>query len=181
MEYQRKKVDGFEEYQVDTDGIVYSKKGRPLKYSINHNGYCIINFYVDHKRTGFAIHTLVAQAFIPNPENKPTVNHKNGNKQKNNAENLEWATYQEQMEHAINILKLNIGGHNKKEIIGFDKSGKIIYKFDSLLNCSKFFCKENKNPRYVQNSIWRATNGLRKTYRRLFWQYTEIEQQEIII
>ena len=82
MEYQKKPVavDGFGMYQVDTNGVVYAKNGKPLKYSINHNGYCIVNFYVNHKRKGFAIHTLIALTFIPNPERKPTVNHKDGNK-----------------------------------------------------------------------------------------------------
>ena len=46
MEYKREPVKGYEEYEVDTNGVVYGKNGKPLKYSINHNGYCIINFYI---------------------------------------------------------------------------------------------------------------------------------------
>lgn len=66
MEYKRQNINGYEEYQVDTNGVVYGKNGKKLKYSINHNGYCIVNFYNNHKRKGFAIHTLVAKQFILN-------------------------------------------------------------------------------------------------------------------
>ena len=48
MEYQKKSVavEGFGMYQIDTNGIVYAKNGKPLKYSINHKGYCIVNFMI---------------------------------------------------------------------------------------------------------------------------------------
>ena len=110
MEYKREPVKGYEEYEIDTNGVVYGKNGKPLKYSINHNGYCIINFYINHKRTGFGIHTLVAKQFIPNNNiNKNQVNHKDGNKINNNVENLEWVTPKENMEHSVDVLGNNIG------------------------------------------------------------------------
>ena len=145
IQYQKVPVKGYEEYSVDTNGIVYSKKGKPLKYSLNHNGYCIINFYVNHKRTGFAIHTLVAQAFIPNPENKPTVNHKDGNKQNNAVQNLEWSTHKEQTDHAKNVLGYDNSGTNNPlatEVFGYDKKNpeKLIYLFSitSIMILCKF-------------------------------------------
>lgn len=103
VEYKREPARGYEEYEVDTNGVIYGKNGKPLKYSLNYRGYCIINFYVNHKRTGFGIHTLVAKQFIPNNDiNKNQVNHKDGNKTNNSVDNLEWATPKE-LEHRTEL------------------------------------------------------------------------------
>lgn len=74
-----------------------------LKQHIDCDGYCRINLIKDGCEKGFGVHRLVAEAFILNPENKPTVNHIDGNKQNNHVDNLEWATYQEQNDHAVRI------------------------------------------------------------------------------
>ena len=89
MNYEKKPVNikGWEMYQVDTDGNVYSKQGKIMKPSINHKGYMIVNFYHNHIRKGFGIHTLVATTFIEHEDYKNQVNHKDGNKQNNNVGN----------------------------------------------------------------------------------------------
>lgn len=169
--YKREKINGFEDYEVDTDGVVYSKKGEPLKYSINHNGYCIVSLFMNGHEKGFAIHTLVAKQFIPNPESKPTVNHIDGDKTNNCVSNLEWMTHKEQMKHAKEVLGYTIGGLNKKQIIGYDKdTNEVKYEFESLADAGRFFAN-GKNYRYYQNSIHRALNGLRKSYKGCIWKY----------
>lgn len=65
------------------------------------DGYLDTSLYTDGGIKYYAVHRLVAEAFIPNPENKPTVNHIDGNKANNCVTNLEWATYSEQARHAI--------------------------------------------------------------------------------
>ena len=78
--------------------------GRIMKYRPDKYGYFRVSLTTKQgKHMLCGIHRLVAQAFIPNPDNKPTVNHIDGNKQNNNVENLEWATWQEQSDHAIRI------------------------------------------------------------------------------
>ena len=81
-------------------GKTQTLKGRILKLRINPGGYYYVEFSKNGNRATFAIHQLVAQAFLDNPDNKPTVNHINGNKLNNSLSNLEWATYSENLEHA---------------------------------------------------------------------------------
>jgi len=71
-----------------------------MKHFINENGYCQISLCHNGKYAMYSIHRSVALAFIPNPENKPEVNHKDGDKQNNHVDNLEWATESENIKHA---------------------------------------------------------------------------------
>ena len=71
------------EYLVDSRGFVIGKKGNPLKPSINHKGYEIIQLMIDGKRIGIAVHTLVARAFCNGYSPEKQVNHKDGVKTNN--------------------------------------------------------------------------------------------------
>lgn len=81
-------------------GKTQTLKGRVLKQRTNPGGYRYIELGKNGTKVTFAIHHLVAQAFMPNPGNKRTVNHIDGNKLDNSLINLEWATYSENLEHA---------------------------------------------------------------------------------
>lgn len=75
--------------------------GKTLSPKTDDGGYLVIGLTRDKKKTFFSIHRLVALTFITNDGDKRTVNHKDGDKKNNFAENLEWATHREQMSHAL--------------------------------------------------------------------------------
>ena len=96
-------IPGYESfYQVSNLGNVRSirfNKIRNMK-SWDSNGYRAVELYLNNNGYTVGIHRLVALAFIPNPENKPEVNHKDRNRSNNNVENLEWVTQSENIAHA---------------------------------------------------------------------------------
>lgn len=96
-----KQIEGYENYSVTEDGrVINEKTGRELKYMCAHNGYKRVGIRAGGKQIKHLVHRLVAQAYVPNPENKPCVNHKDMNRANNCVENLEWSTHQENMQHA---------------------------------------------------------------------------------
>lgn len=108
-----KDIEGYEGfYQVNELGEIKSlarnhrygiKHDRILKGRKDKDGYLRVQLIANGKRKDARIHRLVANAFIPNPNNKPTVNHKNGIVNDNNVNNLEWATYSEQNYHLYEL------------------------------------------------------------------------------
>jgi hypothetical protein len=97
-----KKVEGHEKYRIYDDGRLYSYSvKRFIKPYIDGSGYEMVKLSKNDKSTHNAIHRLVAQAFIPNDENLPMVNHKNGIRDDNRVENLEWVTASGNMKHAF--------------------------------------------------------------------------------
>jgi hypothetical protein len=91
-------IKGYENYVLSTNGEVYSiKKKKYLKPRIwkEEIPYKLIYLYKNRKRKTYYLHRLLALHFIPNPENKPCVDHINGNKANNNLSNLRWVTRSE--------------------------------------------------------------------------------------
>jgi hypothetical protein len=84
---------------IRSDGLKQTFKGKILKPSVNEFGYMFVCLSKNGKIKMMRVHRLVASAFIPNPENKPEVNHKNGVKSDNELSNLEWNTRIENVRH----------------------------------------------------------------------------------
>ena len=97
-----KHIEGFEDYLIFSAGKVYSlKRKKYLKPFNNTHGYYHVRLCKSGKPIYKYMARLVAQAFIPNPDNKPEVNHKDGIKANNDISNLEWVTHSENMLHAF--------------------------------------------------------------------------------
>lgn len=103
-------IKGYEgRYAIDSDFKIRNvKSGKSLKFSINADGYPIVGLLKDRIQTQFFVHRLIAIEFVPNPNNKPFVNHKDGVKTNFHPDNLEWVTCSENMRHAYK-LGLQVG------------------------------------------------------------------------
>jgi DNA-directed RNA polymerase specialized sigma subunit len=118
MKEEFKDVKSYEGiYQISNFGNIKSleyKKGKTLKVNKNSRGYFCVGLYKNGIQKTLGIHRLIAVAFILNPENKKTVNHKNGIKADNRLENLEWVSYSENIQHAYNMGLNNNSGEEHR-------------------------------------------------------------------
>lgn len=153
------------------DNKPYTQKEKILKPAKNNKGYNICVLTKNMKSKTFSIHRLVAEAFIPNPKNLPQVNHKDGNKQNNRVDNLEWITNYDNIQHSIRtgIRKIDkiIKAMNDKVKIPvnqYNKNGKFIRKWQSI--------KEAELELHIPNqNICKVCQGKRKTAGGYHWKY----------
>jgi hypothetical protein len=95
-------VKGFEDlYQINNIGHVMNRHHRLLTPRMNNAGYMRVGLYKNNKSHYLFVHRLVAQTFVEQEESKVFVNHKDGNKLNNSADNLEWVTPSENNIHAV--------------------------------------------------------------------------------
>lgn len=125
-----KPIDGFNDrYFININGDVFNKHKRMMKQNIYKGGYKRIELYTVGEGIFYAkkylVHRLVAQTFIPNPENKPEVNHKNNNPADNRLENLEWVSHNENQQR-MKHFKTATGEHH----ISFTAKGNYQIKYE---------------------------------------------------
>lgn len=159
-------------YAVTRDGRIWSNKRKQfMKLSLNKRGYCVVSLNIGSAKKEYRVHRLVALAFIPNPENKPTVDHINRNKLDNRAENLRWSTYKEQnlnrepgtISRAMRVLASELS--KSVEMRAADNHSVLLATFDSMSDASVFVT----GSRAGRKNIGACVNGRRESAYGYYW------------
>lgn len=152
----RSNINGFPDYYITSCGKVWSfKSNKFLSLKKHKYGYLYIDLYNENERSRFYVHRLVAQAYIPNPENKLQINHIDGNKKNNCVKNLEWNTPSENLQHAYNI------GLRKTKKIKCVETGEI---FNSIKEAAKFVNKSRRSINYCLSGDSKTCGGFHWCY-----------------
>lgn len=173
-------------YQVSTKGRVrsldrtyqtkrsvsYHNKGRILSPNINNSGYLYLCLCNGKKHWYAKVHRLVALAFIPNPNNLPEVNHKDGNKLNCCVDNLEWCNHSSNHKHSykMRLSKVEIAQKAKrKKVLQIDPvTEDVVKEWDSIAEASKHFYNTPRS-----TSIYRCIHGEYKTASGYKWRYSK--------
>lgn len=131
-------IKGFIDYEISSYGRVYScKREIILTPYLNGWGYETVDLLRNGERYRRRVHRLVAEAFVENIFNKPEVNHIDGNKTNNRADNLEWVTNQENVRHAfdtgLNVRSSYDAGKPKRKVLVVE-TGQI---YESINECAR--------------------------------------------
>ena len=130
-------IEGFKNYLIFSDGRIFSiKRNLFLNPEITNAGYQRVNLYSNGKRYHKSIHRVVAEAFIPNPDNLPIVNHNNENKLDNNADNLEWVSIEENTKYGTALLRRaesqKASMSTRKPVVCYDKDMNEVKEYLSI-------------------------------------------------
>lgn len=165
LEETWKDIKGYEGlYQVSNFGMVKSlnyngtKEEKLLKNKVESSGYIRLCLMKNGKRKSVLLHRLVAEAFLENPENKKEVNHKDGNKENNNVDNLEWVTPSENILHRFRVLKQQ---NKTKSVICIEMNK----KYKSIIEASR-------ETKVARQNIGKCCRGEIKTAGGYSWRYS---------
>ena len=168
-------INNYPEYKVSEDGRVFGKY-KELKHDITHDGYHRVTLYKDSKPTHIGVHRLVAENFIPNPYNKSTVNHIDGDKNNNDRSNLEWCTRSENSQHAYDhgLNRCHFTDQDRRD--GIEKWVKQSSKPVRILETGQVYSSASECARQNNmdsGNIASCCNGNRKTHHGFHFEWAE--------
>jgi len=167
-----KKIKGYENYYISNYGKIYNKYLKEISQRKATNGYMRANVrkgnVVYEKPHTLTIHRAVAEAFLPNYEKKPQINHKDGNKTNNNVNNLEWVMPSENIKHSylLGLEKKYYGKDNKKSIKIYQYNKK-----NELLNIFYGTREAERNTQISHRDIRNNCIGKQKTCKDFIFSY----------
>lgn len=161
-------IKGFEGlYEVSDKGRVKSLKfgkERILKTGRNQEGYLQVGLCKNCETKTYRVHRLVAQTFIPNPDNLPQVNHKDEDKENNFVHNLEWCDGKYNSNYGTRTQRQS--EKLSKSVLQYTKSGKLVREWKSMKDVQR-------NLNYSQGNISQCCNGKRKSAYNFIWRYKD--------
>lgn len=188
METKWKTILNHSMYQVSDNGLVRSLRFNKIKImrQINVHGYYYVNLTGDNGvKNRFAIHRLVATAFLPNPENKPAVDHIDCNKSNNNVSNLRWVTHSENSNNPItreNARKGLIGHYAGLGRFGSKHPlSKPIERIDINGNVVEYECIDAAaRDGFTKGDISECCRGIKKIYKGYNWRFKGSKNKDSI-
>ena len=187
-----KEIEGFDNYQISNLCRVKNVKfNRFVKPLLDKHGYVCVNLYKDGKMKHLLLHRLLAIAFIPNPENKPCIDHINTDRTDNHIENLRWVTNKENHNNPLSLINHanasrgrvvseeqkkrqseKMKGRYKgnkwgsKKIIQLTLDGNFVREWDSIKDAADSFG-------VTSSAIWNCLNGKSqvKSIKGFVWKY----------
>lgn len=173
------KIKGYENYEVTTTGeVINVKTGRVLKPAKDGGGYLYVVLSKNGIKKNFHIHRLVAESFIPNPDNLPCVNHKDEDKTNNfcgrpennyTDGNLEWCTHEYNLNYGTRnerAAKTMTNGKTSKPILQLRKDGSLVRIWSSVNEVQRQLG-------YSSGNITKCCNGKYHTAYGFKWRYAE--------
>ena len=133
-------------------------------------GYNIVMFYSENSRKNYRVHRLIAKAFIPNIRNKPQINHKNGIRDDNRIDNLEWTDQSENMAHCRNVLNKRVTSGSENPLSKTVFMYSLDMKYIGLIKGLRLL----QSMGYCRCIIRECATGKRSSYKDIVWSFTKL-------
>lgn len=164
-------------YVLSKNGSFRFKRPKLQSLTINNNGYREVRISIEGKRSTMTVHRLIGKTFIPNPENKPTLDHIDRDRTNNRVSNLRWCTLSENMQNPLTIsyvktLNIKRDHSNQFKPVVALKGNVLIQKYNSLT--------ETEKDGFVGHQVYLACSGRTKSHRGFQWMYLSDYENSLV-